>query len=87
MTITVLLTSCENIERSNLIAEFEDLEEYRVWVTEKSIDEKDSVYHERKTFKAFGIRAPRSVTWYPIISPSRSLNVAIDCLAGRGDGR
>jgi len=53
LTIAVLLTSCENIERSNLISEFEDLEEYRVWVTEKSIDEKDSVYHERKTFKAF----------------------------------
>ena len=53
MTIPVLLISCENMERSNLISEFEDLEEYRVWVTEKSIDEKDSVYHERKTFKAF----------------------------------
>ena len=53
MTIPALLISCENIERSNLISEFEDLEEYRIWVTEKSIDEKDSVYQERKTFKAF----------------------------------
>jgi len=53
LTITILLTSCENIERSNLISEFEDLEKYRVWVTEKLIDEKDSVYRERKTFNAF----------------------------------
>ena len=53
LIITILLTSCENIERSRLISEFEDLEEYRVWITERSIDEKDSVYHERKIFKAF----------------------------------
>ena len=45
--------SCENVERSKLISEFENLEEYRVWITEKSIDEKDSVYHEKKSFKAF----------------------------------
>lgn len=53
MTIAVLLTSCESKERSNLISEFEDLEEYRVWITEKSLDEKDSVFHERKSFKVF----------------------------------
>ena len=53
LTIAVLLMSCENIERSNLISEFEDLEEYRVWVTEKSIDENDSIYNKVRTFKAF----------------------------------
>ncbi len=53
MTITTFLVSCENLERYNLISDFEDLEEYRVWIIEKSIDENDSVYYERKTFKAF----------------------------------
>ncbi|MBL1145875.1 MAG: hypothetical protein D8M25_13135 [Bacteroidetes bacterium] len=53
MTITLLFVSCENIERNKLISEFEDLESYRIWTIEKSINENDSVYHERRTFKAF----------------------------------
>jgi len=56
LIITVLLMSCEdieNIERSNFISEFEDIEEYRVWTTEKSIDENGSVYNESRTFEAF----------------------------------
>ena len=53
LIFSLLLISCKNIERDNLIAEFENLEAYRIWLTEKSINENDSVYHERKTFKAF----------------------------------
>jgi hypothetical protein len=56
LTISVLLISCdpaENMERQRLISEFSEMEEYRVWITEKSLNHRDSVIHERKTFDAF----------------------------------
>lgn len=51
--LTLILSSCGNLEVDKLIAEFEAKENYRIWTTEKSLTKKDSVYRERKSFKSY----------------------------------
>ena len=53
MTIPFVFVSCENLNRSNIISDFEKAEEYRIWIIEKDINDEDSVYLEKKTFKSF----------------------------------
>ncbi len=51
--LTLFLTSCGNLEEDKLIAEFNAKESYRIWTTEKRINKYDSIYFNRKSFKAF----------------------------------
>ena len=56
LTITFLnliLTSCGDLEKGRLILEFNAKESYRIWTTEKRINKNDSIYFNRKSFKAF----------------------------------
>lgn len=51
--LTLILTSCGNLEEDKLIAEFKVKENYRIWTIEKSLTKKDSIYAERKSFKSY----------------------------------
>ncbi|WP_055437692.1 hypothetical protein [Lacinutrix algicola] len=51
--LTLILTSCGNLEESKLIAEFSAKESYRIWTTEKRTNKSDSTYFNRKSFNAF----------------------------------
>ena len=51
--LSLILTSCGNLEEDKLIAEFKEKESYRIWKTEKSLTKKDSVYSQRKSFKSY----------------------------------
>ena len=51
--MSLILTSCGNLEEDKLIAEFNAKESYRIWTTEKRINKNDSLYFKRKSFKAF----------------------------------
>jgi len=51
--LTLILTSCGNLEADKLIAEFKAKESYRIWTTKKSLTKKDSIYAERKSFKSY----------------------------------
>ncbi len=55
LIISLFIVSCRHIESSSLISEFKKKEEYRIWLNTKSINKKDSVYHETKTFKSFDV--------------------------------
>ena len=51
--LSLILTSCGNLEEGKLISEFNAKESYRIWTTEKRINKNDSIYFNRKSFKAF----------------------------------
>lgn len=51
--LTLILTSCGNLEEDKLIAEFKGKESYRIWTIEKSLTKNDSIYAERKSFKSY----------------------------------
>jgi len=51
--LTLILTSCGNLEGDKLIAEFKTKESYRIWTVEKSLTKNDSIYSERKLFKSY----------------------------------
>ncbi|CAL2103801.1 conserved protein of unknown function [Tenacibaculum sp. 190130A14a] len=51
--LSLLLSSCGNLEEEKLIAEFKAKEKYRVWTTEKKINKHDSITFIRKSFKSY----------------------------------
>ena len=51
--LSLILTSCGNLEEDKLIAEFKAKESYRIWKTEKSLSKKDSIYSQKKSFKSY----------------------------------
>lgn len=51
--LSLILTSCGNLEEAKLIAEFKAKESYRIWKTEKYLTKKDSIYSQRKSFKSY----------------------------------
>ncbi|WP_271766168.1 hypothetical protein [Aquimarina algiphila] len=54
ITILILiLNSCGNLEEDKLITEFKVKENYRIWTTKKSLNKKDSIYSEHKSFKSY----------------------------------